>query len=250
MKPAVLVTIPTSNYCEKARWALDRARLPFEERGHLPFFSRLATWRWGRWSSVPILRTDDEIVADSTDILHWVDAHGPREGRLYPPPEDAEGRRTVEELEERFDRGIGKATRILMLSHVLPNRKLTIRLARAGVPAAEWVGLAASLPLARLGVRRLYGITPATAAGARELLDREMTDVGRMLADGRRYLTGDRFTAADLTLASLAGPLVLPEKAGGLPALDDLPAEGRADVERYRATPAGRYVRRLYAEER
>ncbi|MCW3023116.1 MAG: Glutathione S-transferase family protein, partial [Conexibacter sp.] len=32
----ILVTIPISHYCEKARWALDRAGVAYEERRHLP----------------------------------------------------------------------------------------------------------------------------------------------------------------------------------------------------------------------
>ena len=29
----MLITIPISHYCEKARWALDRAALPYESTG-------------------------------------------------------------------------------------------------------------------------------------------------------------------------------------------------------------------------
>jgi glutathione S-transferase len=63
---------------------------------------------------------------------------------------------------------------------------------------------------------------------------------------------GDRFTAADLTFASLAAPIVVPE---GHPAmrpgsLDALAPEHRALIEWVRATPAGAHVTRLYREER
>ena len=38
MQANVLITIPISHYCEKARWALDRARQPYVEVRHLPLF--------------------------------------------------------------------------------------------------------------------------------------------------------------------------------------------------------------------
>lgn len=248
MQTPVLVTIPTSHYCEKARWALDRAGIAYVERGHLPFFSRLATWRSGRWSSVPLLRDGDEIIADSTSIMRWASERGPAERRLYP--EAPEARHTVDELVKRIDLGIGRAARILMLAHVLPNRRAALKLARTGVPKLEWLGMGAIYPVAHLGMRRLYGITDQTVRDARRELDEELTDLSRLFNDGRRYLTGDRFTAADLTLAALAAPIVLPAGVPRIPAFDDLPPEGRADVERYRATRAGAHVLRLYHEER
>ena len=38
--------------------------------------------------------------------------------------------------------------------------------------------------------------------------------MAEMLADGRPFLLGDRFTAADLTFAALAAPVVLPPRYG------------------------------------
>ena len=47
--PAVLrlVTIPISHYCEKARWALDRAGMPYREERHVQGIHRLAARRAG-----------------------------------------------------------------------------------------------------------------------------------------------------------------------------------------------------------
>ena len=67
----------------------------------------------------------------------------------------------------------------------------------------------------------------------------------------RRYLVGERFTAADLTVASLLAPVLVPESYGAkLPPLDALPSELRAVVEETRATRTGAQVMRVYAEER
>jgi glutathione S-transferase len=77
-----------------------------------------------------------------------------------------------------------------------------------------------------------------------------------MLADGRRYLLGESLTFADITFASLAALALLPpEYAGrslsGRPlSIDDLDPDWRADVEAFRARPAGRMVLRMYREER
>ena len=46
------------------------------------------------------------------------------------------------------------------------------------------------------------------------MIDRVFEDIAARLAGGRRYLVGDRFTAADLTLAALAAPALLPAGYG------------------------------------
>ena len=37
-KPAILLTFPSSHYCEKARWALDYAGANYVEEPHFPAF--------------------------------------------------------------------------------------------------------------------------------------------------------------------------------------------------------------------
>lgn len=71
------------------------------------------------------------------------------------------------------------------------------------------------------------------------------------LEDGRRYLCGDAFTAADLAFAALAAPVIVPPEYGTpLPAPDELPAEMAAGVRAFRAHPAGEFASRLFREER
>jgi glutathione S-transferase len=71
--PAVLITIPLSHYCEKARWALDRLMLPYREEPHAPLLHRLATKR-NDGGTVPVLLHGNSRFIDSTDILVHADA--------------------------------------------------------------------------------------------------------------------------------------------------------------------------------
>jgi len=75
--------------------------------------------------------------------------------------------------------------------------------------------------------------------------------VDGMLSDGRKYLTGDRLTIADIAFSAVAAPLLLPcEFGGAMAVIQAVPAEMRREVEELRATPAGQFVLLLYQDDR
>lgn len=246
----VLFTIPMSHYCEKARWAFERAGVAYREEGHLPLLSRLAGRRRGVWHSVPILFAPEGPVPDSTAILKWVDERVAPERRLYPA--DPAARAEVERWEELFDERLGPHTRRVAYGWILPDRRLSLDvIGSQPVPRSEKWLARASFPVMRAIMRRGLEITPASVARSLDIVDEIYDEVGRALADGRRYLVGGRFSAADLTFAALAAPLLAPPAYGApLPGPERLPEEARARVERLRATPAGRWALRVYDEDR
>src|SRR5438552_3030860 len=75
--------------------------------------------------------------------------------------------------------------------------------------------------------------------------------VAATLHGGRHFLVGERFSAADLTFASLAGPVLLPAGCrASYPEVDEVPATMREEVLRLRETEAGRFAMRLFSQER
>jgi glutathione S-transferase len=231
-----LVTVPFSHFCEKARWALERAHISFTEDGHLPMLHWWATRRAGGGRTVPVLVTGERLLDDSTDIVAW--AH-----RDAPDPPDALA------LEDDFDRQLGPATRRWAYAQLLPNRDAVRSLAGA-VPRWESATLRVVRPLAFAMMRRGMNITPEGVARSLTKIEDTFARVGALLADGRRYLTGDRFTVADLTFASLAAPALAPAEHPYMHGVDLFPAEARAQIDRWRDTPAGQFGLRMYAEER
>ena len=251
MKRCRLITIAFSHYCEKARWALDRLAVPYDEEPHLPVFHWTASFRSGGRRTVPVLISDERVLPDSTDILLYLDERAPERAKLYP--EEPGERRRCTELEDLFDRRLGPATRRLAYYHLLPSRELTLEMLRGPRSGPSWERRVAgpAYPVLSALLRRGLRIDRAGAERSRQVIDEMFEDVGARLRGGRPYLLGDRFSAADLTFAALAAPVVQPPEYGfELPALERSPREAADLVRRQRHTEAGRFALRLYETER
>jgi glutathione S-transferase len=244
-----LVTIPISHYCEKARWALDRARLPYREERHVQGVHRVAARRAGGGATVPVLVTPDGAIGESQQILEWVDARLAPEQRLFP--QSAAARPEVDALCRRLDERLGPAARRLIYVHLLDQRELVLAFNNQGVPWWEDRALRyAWRPLTRF-VERELGIVAGVEADDEAIVFEELDHVAGLLADGRPFLCGERFGAADLTFAALSAAAILPDGYGvTLPQPEILAPATAALVQRARRHPAGRYALSLYAEQR
>jgi glutathione S-transferase len=244
-----LVTIPISHYCEKARWALERAGLPYREERHVQGIHRLAARRAGGGNTVPVLVTPEGAIGESEEILRWVDERTPPERRLFPAePRD---RSEVERLSRRFDQVLGPRGRRLMYVKMLARRDLTVRFNNQGVPRWEDRALRVAWPFAVRFLSGALGIRPGIDVEDEAAVWRELDFVADLLADGRTYLCGERFGAADLTFAALSASVVVPPVYGvRLPQPDVLPPDMAELVGRVRRHPAGRYALTLFAEQR
>ena len=118
-----------------------------------------------------------------------------------------------------------------------------------GVPSVERALFPIVFPLMRNVVRQSYNITPESAAKAYEQIKSIFEKVSELLADGRTYLVGDKFSAADLTFAALAAPAVQPpEHPIKGSSLQKLPPKLVSEISAFRKTPAGAFVLRLYRD--
>jgi glutathione S-transferase len=244
---ARLITVPFSHFCEKARWALDHAQVDYVEEGHVPGFHRLAVWRSGSTkSSVPVLIADGAVLGDSSDILAWADTKAAAERGLYP--KDEATKREVVALEDRLDEELGPNIRRVLYFHILPRPRLAFDLMDQRTPFWQRAALRVGFPFLFFGMRRFMIIDARTAEESRGHVLRLLDTVDALLADGRRFLVGDRLTAADVTLASLAGPAVMPaEHSVRFPSPKAFPAPAADLLRDVQARPVADYIRRMYA---
>ncbi len=245
----VLITIPISHYCEKARWALDRAGIGYQERAHLQVIHWILVARAGGKKTAPVLVWGDRVFADSADIVEEASAKAPPQRRLFP--DDPETAAEVRALQRDFDLRLGPEGRRWMYFGLRGRRDIAIAYGCTGVPAWERRALPLAYPLAARIIDRYLDVTPATAARSEAEVRATFDGVAERLADGRPYLCGERFSAADLTFASLAAPLLMPPEYGvPLPQPEELPAAMAKTVGELRAHPAGAHALEMFRRER
>jgi glutathione S-transferase len=228
-----LYTIPISHYGERARWALDRGGVEYRESHHLQMFSCLYALALGGKKTLPILRTRDRVLNDSGDIMRWADPS------LYP---------TDDVLDRELAGDFGDQTRRIAYGWFFREleRFWPINMGRA--PRYEGVLLRAALPVGVAFLRRYLTVTPNAIVAAHDAVMRMFDRVAGVLGD-RLYLFGDRFSAVDLTFATMSAPVIAPPQYGvPLPSVDELPEDARRVVAEFRAHPAGAYALRLYTE--
>ena len=245
----VLITIPISHYCEKARWALERAGIVYRERAHLQLIHWIAVRRAGGRATAPVLVCGERVLADSAEIVEEADARAPPIRRLFP--DDPEAAAQVRALARDFDSDLGPHGRRWMYDALRGRRDLVLAYGCTGVPAWQRRALPLFYPVFVRAIDRYLDVNAATAADSltrvRDTFDR-ITD---RLGDGRPYLCGDRFTAADLTFAALAAAVLMPPEYGvPLPQPDELPAAAAEIVRELRGHPAGAYALAMFRDER
>jgi glutathione S-transferase len=244
-----LLTIPISHFCEKARWALDRAGLEYVEERHVQGVHQIKARRAGGGSTVPVLVTEEGVFPDSEDILRYADERIDEERRLFPA---AEGLRDeVVTLCRELDAGLGPEGRRLMYAHMLGLKGPMLRVNNQGVPGWEARMMSVLWPVMTRWGRRELGIGPDTVRVEEENVRCAFDAIAERLADGRPHLCGERFTAADLTFACLAAAVLVPPQYGvRLPQPDELPEHLARDIRAFREHPAGVYALELFRTER
>lgn len=244
---ARLITIPMSHFCEKARWALDHSGVEYHEDGRLQGLHYLSTARAGGGRTVPVLVVDDgTVLCDSTDIVRWADVRAPSGVTLLANEPDQVA--AMKEL-ERW----GVQTRLWAYHRLLLNKEIAIRLLHQGVPRWQAMTIRPLFGVLSAFLVDKLGATDERVARAVLRIEQRLDRVADTLADGRPYLTGDTFTALDLTFCALGAPMVLPSGYGKdfrLPPLADLLKPASAEVVKYREHPAGQFILRVYAQRR
>lgn len=246
MRTHTLLTIPYSHYCERARWALDYCGINYIEAGHAPFFHAYHNRKAGAQRTVPALVTPEGVINGSDRILTFADRHDPAQSVLYPATDE----RSIRSWESRFDQSFGIKSRVWAYIYLQQEPELLHDILRQG-SSFEYALLKPMIPQLLKTIVRLYKAHPQRLKAVENELNTYFDQCDFMLQDQRPFFMGSQFSAADITLCSLAGALLFPPEYGfSYPALKNYPEAMQHQILQWRERPVGQYILRMYANHR
>jgi glutathione S-transferase len=236
----VLETIPPSHYVEKVRWCMDRLGVDYEER---QWGGTIGAFYLGR--TVPRLHVRTGAVwsqiGNSAEILRFLwgthVATTPAQASFLEPT----GERL--EFEAAIDR-CGRSLQVWVYYHLQDHADLLRHVWGAENPDVPWwqrQWLRLLTPLQAALIRNAFQTTEAHSRKSRARIEELLDNVETKLADGREtILGGSGINYTDITFAAIMGLALRPDGYGGGAAdsswleEDDLPADMRDDIERWR----------------
>jgi len=244
----VLYIFAISHYCEKARWALDYLGIDYDLQHVAPGeHGQIAKKLGAPGTSVPYLSVGGKIVQGSADIIDWADGTtSSPEKRLTP---DANLDECLQ-IEKRVDDIAGVHVRRFYYSEAMVEFPKTVRpMFTRDLPLMKKLKI--SMAWGKIREIMIARMDLGTEQGqeSRKITEGELDWIDKLLSDGGKFLVGDKFSRADMTVASLLSPLALPAEH---PTYNKIkhPPRMAADVSRWDQRPSIRWVRDIYAQYR
>jgi glutathione S-transferase len=245
---ATLITFPPSLDCELARFLLAHYRVPYQERRHAFIFNFFATLLHGCTLHFPLLYNDSYKLDTVRKMIDYFDPLCPADRNLLLAGAE---HTQVESDWTLFNSTLGGATATFAYYHLLPLRDVMIRPLSEGTPAFEAFTVRVAYPVYAHVLSAALRLSESSAAAALDQIRAVAKTVDQRLADGRRYLVGDRFSLSDMSFAEALSPLVLPDNDGApMPTFAQMPPPLQSLYTELRARPAGQFALRIYHDYR
>jgi glutathione S-transferase len=205
-----LYQFPISHYCEKIRWALDFKSLDYQKVNVIPGLHMKPMKRLSGQYSVPVLQDGKVVVANSDKILDYLDLKYP-ENPLTPDDENLKAQ--VYEWEKFADQQVGIHVRRVCYHTLLDHPKLVRRFFSQDGPWYGSLFIRLAFPKLSVKMRHLMKINSAAVEESKTIIEKSLSTLVEHLGE-RKFLVGDQFTRADLSVAALLAPFCRPEKYG------------------------------------
>jgi glutathione S-transferase len=230
---------------ELSRFLLWNYRIPYRERRHIFGWASVLTFLHRGYGQIPVIYGDGLSLTGPRALVDHFEPLCPADRILIPPEEPL--RTNVEADWDTFNGELATYTSRVAYFNLLPHPDILIEPFIRGIPARE----ARLTPTLYPALRRLFGLLlrlkPEVVADSLEQAERIVDAVDARVADGRRYLWGDRLTLSDVTLATALGPFLLPPGyTAPIPDLPQMPPEMHKIITSYRQRPSGELVKRIY----
>jgi glutathione S-transferase len=237
----VLYQFPLSHYCEKVRWVLDHKGVSYRIHNQLPGPHAFINRRRTGSPTVPVLIEKGRSIGGSHAIALHLEALGGDKPLL---PKSPAALAALDETVGYFDHVVGPAVRRYVYGLITARPAMFKDVFYGGYTGlGKTIGRVLASPV-RTAIASMYDVRAPSARTLPDLIRSAADRVEKQLEGGRRYLLEDRLTLADITVASLLGPMTGP---------DGSPWAFELDVPEYQALkaelsarPVGDYLKQQY----
>jgi glutathione S-transferase len=245
-KPLVMLTFGPMIDSELSRFILWRYALPYQEQRHIFGWASLLALLHGGGVGIPLIYGNGVKLTGPRAIVDHSDALCDPSRILIPAQQPL--RTKVEADWTTFNGELATYTAKIAYFHLLPHRDILLEPFVRGIPSTEAKLTPALYPLLSHLFTLLLQLNPASVADALEQTTRIVDDVDRRIADGRKFLWGDKATLSDLAFATALAPLLLPDGyTAPIPTYVQMPAKLKQIIEALRQRPSSALVNRIYA---
>ncbi|WP_370979152.1 glutathione S-transferase family protein [Agaribacterium sp. ZY112] len=228
-----LYQMPVSHYCEKVRWALAYKRLPYRTKNLLPGLHARPVKKMTGQTAVPVLKDGCQILANSSDIISFLDDEYPR---FSLTPDDSDLALQAKEWEAWADAEIAVNVRILAYYHLLDRPDL---LKPMFCDRGPWYGrfyIDLTYEKVAAALRQGLQLNEQRVEKAKEALKLAIIKLKPYVESNSRLLGSD-FSRADLAVAALLAPLFQPNKYD-LMWPESMPVDFQRDVAEFESVKA------------
>jgi len=243
MSKPTLYIFTISHYCEKARWALEYLGVAHVVKPIAPGIHLKTAQKLGlRRGSLPYLTDGDAVIQGSSQVIDWAEVKSEQSLGGGAP--------AVSDVESRLDDITGIHVRRMFYSEAIVHHPRTVRpVFEKGLGFIPKTIVRLKWDMVCDVMIKGMDLGDAQFLESQKILDGELDWLDGLLADGRQYLVGDTFSRADITAASLLGPLVNPPKHPAY-RLINLPPNVTKTVANWAERPTLKYISRIYADHR
>lgn len=244
-----LVSTHLGPSAEMARWLLEQRAIPYCEEAHAPIFHAWVSRRQGVDIQLPLALTPEGSWAGVKAFLNALDEKS-RPGEKVFGESEAERVAAHEAIDLFYERLFWPAVQVYY--HCMLDHRATVtKYALDRAPLWQKAIVRFLFPLWKRAMWADIKLNDFSLKDALRDIEAVFDYVEEKVVSAGPFLGGNSPSGADIVFASLASLLVLPDKfPAPLPTLDELPADYRSHVEKFRKRAAGKLVVSIYKEAR